>query len=85
MALAAFEKLPSVRVLFDNGAGTSPTGQKTAGDPYPAFEQSFSSFPIPGTKARFWYLAPGGALEDGPPRSQRHQLVHVELEGGAAQ
>jgi predicted acyl esterase len=65
-ALAAFEKLPEVRVLFDNGAGPSPTGSQTAGDPYPAFEQSFSNLPIPGTKARFWYLAPGGALKDHP-------------------
>jgi predicted acyl esterase len=66
-ALAAFEKLPSVRVLFDNGAGASPTGQKTAGDPYPAFEQSFSTFPIPGTKARFWYLGANGTLKNSPP------------------
>jgi uncharacterized protein len=63
-ALAAFEALPQIRVLFDNGAGPSPTGQRTAGDPYPAFQQSFSKFPIPGTKARFWYLGRGGALRD---------------------
>ena len=50
-ALAAFEALPQIRVLFDNGAGTSPTRHTTAGDPYPGFEQSFSKFPIPGTKA----------------------------------
>jgi predicted acyl esterase len=41
----------------------------TAGDPYPAFEQSFSSFPIPGTTARQWYLQPGDALGDLPPTS----------------
>jgi predicted acyl esterase len=63
-ALAAFEKLPSVRVLFDNGAGRSPTGQATAGNPYPGFEQSFSQFPIPGTVARQWYLGPRGTLND---------------------
>jgi uncharacterized protein len=66
-ALAAFEALPSVRVLFDNGAGTSPTGSSTAGDPYPGFERSFSSFPIPRTTARFWYLGPNGTLGDRPP------------------
>jgi predicted acyl esterase len=66
-ALSAFEGLPEVRVLFDNGAGTSPTGSMTAGDPYPAFEQSFSTFPIPGTTARYWYFGPGGALTDSPP------------------
>jgi predicted acyl esterase len=56
-ALAAFEALPSVRILFDNGAG----GQNP-GEPYPGFEQSFSSFPVSGTKARSWYLSSGGKL-----------------------
>jgi predicted acyl esterase len=60
-ALAAFEQLPSIRVLFDSGAG-SPT----AGAPQPGFEQSFPSFPIPGTTPRFWYLSGGGALGDTP-------------------
>jgi hypothetical protein len=66
-ALAAFEALPQVRVLFDNGAGKSPTGSMTPGDPYPAFEQSFSKFPIPGATARYWYLGPGGTLNDQTP------------------
>ncbi|HEY2260603.1 MAG TPA: CocE/NonD family hydrolase [Solirubrobacteraceae bacterium] len=69
-ALAAFEALPEVRVLFDNGAGTSPTGTATAGDPYPGFEQSFAKFPIPGTAARFWYLGPNGSLNDRPASQQ---------------
>jgi predicted acyl esterase len=69
-ALAAFESLPEVRVLFDNGAGRKPTGQVTPGDPYPAFEQSFSSFPIPGTIARFWYFGPHGTLDDHPARRE---------------
>jgi len=61
-ALAAFEKLPEVRVLFDNGAGTSPEGNATAGNPYPGFEGDFPSFPIPGTIAQSWYLGPSGTL-----------------------
>ena len=65
-ALAAFEALPAVRVLFDNGAGTSPTLITTPGDPYPGFEQSFSTFPIQGTAARFWYLGSDGTLNDRP-------------------
>jgi predicted acyl esterase len=65
-ALAAFEALPEVRVLFDNGAGTSPTNAKVAGDPYSAFEKSFSSFPIPGTEARTWYLGGEGELDEAP-------------------
>jgi predicted acyl esterase len=56
-ALAAFEALDPIRVLFDNGAGGSQPGQ-----PYPGFEQSFKRFPVPGTRARSWYLGGGGAL-----------------------
>ena len=57
-ALAAFEKLDSVRILFDNGAGGSEPGQ-----PYPGFEQSWPSWPIPGTTARSWYFADGTLAE----------------------
>jgi predicted acyl esterase len=60
-ALAAFEQLKPIRILFDNGAGSSP------GHPLPGFEQSFASFPVPGTTARSWYVAAGGALADRPP------------------
>jgi predicted acyl esterase len=69
-ALSAFEALPSIRVLFDNGAGTSPTLSKTAGDPYPGFEESFSKFPIPGTKAQSWYLGAGGTLNEQQPAAE---------------
>ncbi len=56
-ALRAFQALKPIRVMFDNGAGSSAPGA-----PYPAFEQSFSRFPIPGTQARAWYLSAAGAL-----------------------
>jgi predicted acyl esterase len=69
-ALSAFTALPEVRVLFDNGAGTSPTGKTVAGDPYPGFEQSFSAFPIPGTNATNWYLGPNGTLNEDPAESE---------------
>jgi hypothetical protein len=65
-ALAAFQALPEVRVLFDNGAGGSSPGQ-----PLPAFEQSWPSFPIPGTAARSWYLGPNGTLTDARPRKKQ--------------
>src|SRR5207248_3339052 len=55
-ALTAFNALPEVRILFDNGAGSSPTHTSSAGDPYPAFEQSFAKWPVPGTSARRWDL-----------------------------
>ncbi|MGN6816260.1 MAG: CocE/NonD family hydrolase [Solirubrobacterales bacterium] len=62
LALSAFESLKPVRVLFDNGAGGLSPGQ-----PYPGFEQSFDEFPVPGTKAKAWYLSPGGSLRGNPP------------------
>jgi predicted acyl esterase len=61
-ALAAFEDLKLVSVLFDNGAGGLSPGQ-----PYPGFEESFDEFPVPGTEAKAWYLSPDGALSDEPP------------------
>ena len=60
LAKAAFEAQPEIRVLFDNGAGRA----SHPGWPYPGFERSFSSFPIPGTTARSWFLGPGGTLTD---------------------
>jgi predicted acyl esterase len=68
-ALTAFDQLPHVRVLFDNGAGASPTGTSNPGDPYPGFEHDFSSFPVPNTTARTWYFGPSGVLSDKPPTS----------------
>ena len=65
-ALAAYEKLPEVRVLFDNGAGTGPDGAVPAGYPYPAYEHSFARFPIPGTVPETWYLGAGGQLATSP-------------------
>ncbi|MGH2839153.1 MAG: CocE/NonD family hydrolase [Thermoleophilaceae bacterium] len=60
-ALAAFEALDPIRILFDNGAGGDP------GMPNPGFEQSFPSFPIPGTAARSWYFGADGSLKDEKP------------------
>ena len=69
LALKAFEETPEVRVLFDNGAGFSPTGSLTPGNPYPGFEQDFSTLPIPGASARSWYFGRAGTLTDHPPTS----------------
>src|SRR5205823_1814584 len=67
LALSAFEKQPTVRVLFDNGAGASPLGDSTPGNPYPGFIGEFSSLPVPGTAAERWYFGPGGTLSDNLP------------------
>jgi hypothetical protein len=61
-ALAAFEAQPPVRILFDNGAGGT-----TPGAPVPGFEQSFATWPLPGTTATPFYLGRDGALTGGPP------------------
>ncbi|MBV9805330.1 MAG: CocE/NonD family hydrolase [Solirubrobacterales bacterium] len=63
-ALAAFERLPSVRILFDNGAARG----SRAGVPGASFEQSFARWPIPGTRPMSWYLGSGGALLPGVTR-----------------
>jgi predicted acyl esterase len=63
-ALAAFQRLQPIRVLFDNGAGGS-----SPGEPFPGFERSFSRFPIPGTQARSWYLGESGAMTRARPAS----------------
>src|SRR4051812_17159587 len=62
MAQQAFEAQPSVRILFDNGAGGNMPGA-----PEPGFEQSFAKFPIPGTTGRSWFLSSGGKLADKAP------------------
>jgi putative CocE/NonD family hydrolase len=61
-ALAAYENLKPIRVLFDNGAGGISPGR-----PDPGFEESFNEFPIPSTEAKAWYLSGGGALRSKPP------------------
>src|SRR3954471_13962253 len=56
-ALAAFDQTPSVRVLFDNGAGGDQPGA-----PLEGFRHSFHRFPPPKTHARSWFLGNDGAL-----------------------
>ena len=91
-ALAAFDKLPEVRVLFDNGAGKPAGVASSAGDPNAGFEKSFSTYPVPST-ARTWYLGPGGTLGAKPSANddqhqhqhrRRHRPVHVQRERSAA-
>jgi predicted acyl esterase len=61
-ARSAFERLPAVRVLFDNGAGSA-----TPGVPQPGFERSFARWPVPRTHPRAFYLGDHGALAAGKP------------------
>ena len=68
-ALAAFEDLPRVRLLFENGAGAAP------GTPVPAFERSFGRFPVGGTQAASWYLGPEGKLKAKPGKYEAEQFT----------
>jgi uncharacterized protein len=70
-ALTAFQRLPAVRVLFDNGAGSAEPGA-----PYAAFEHAFPRFPVPGTRARSWYLGAGGTLTPGRARTATRDALH---------
>ncbi len=56
-AKAAFEAEPRVRVLMENGAGSS-----TPGLPAPRFDIGFRKWPASGTRQTIWYFGPGGAL-----------------------
>ena len=86
-ALAAFQRLQPIRVLFDTGAGSA-----TPLAPYPGFQDSFARFPIPGTRARSWYLGSAGALSAGPTgiaavdrfRWSRHAVPATDFSGGTA-
>jgi predicted acyl esterase len=63
-ALGAYQALPSVRIMFDNGAGGP-----VPGDPGAGFERSFARFPVPGTLGHVWYLGASGTLGARPPLS----------------
>ncbi|MGV1048741.1 MAG: CocE/NonD family hydrolase [Solirubrobacterales bacterium] len=86
-ALAAFESLKPIRVLFDSGAGGPSPGM-----PYPTSEQSFDELPIAGTKAKAWYLSPGGRLDSRKPAGEHadgftwdaHSLPATDFSGDTA-
>ena len=64
-------------MLFDNGAGQSPTGTASAGDPYAGFERTSRRCPVPDDGAAAGTSGPAGhdfqAADVG-----RDRLVHVE-------
>jgi hypothetical protein len=61
-AVARYEGEPAVRILFDNGTGTSDPGTPGAG-----FEAHFSAWPIPELAPTAWYFAEGGLLTPDAP------------------
>lgn len=69
-ARAAFEKLPQVRVLFNNGAGGSLLPTTKEGDPYATSEATFSRWPVPGVAATSWYFGAKQKLSTGKPTTR---------------
>lgn len=63
-AKAAFEKLPRVQVLFDNGHGSDSPGAPVA-----SFERGFSSFQDPSIEATPFYFAADGSLGAAKPKT----------------
>jgi predicted acyl esterase len=61
-ALSLFQSQPSIRVLFDNGAGAAP------GVPYPGFERFFNRFPIPKTRPLSLFFRPNGLMSRKPAK-----------------
>ena len=70
-ALSAFEALPEIRVLFDNGAGTSPTGSNDGRRSLPGVRTVvLRPSRSPARRLSTWYLGPGGTLNEQPPTAQ---------------
>lgn len=63
-ALAEYEAEQPVKVLLENGAGT--TGAEP-GLPEPAFSIEAGAYPIPGTQVSRWYFGADGSLTTEPP------------------
>jgi predicted acyl esterase len=61
-ALAAYEAEPTVRVLFESGAGSDQ-----AGAPGARFEASYDSWPAAEAEPVVWYLGPEGSLVESAP------------------
>jgi hypothetical protein len=61
-ALALFETQKPYRVLFEDGAAAGQPG----GAPVARYEKSFTSWPPPATRSR-WYFSPGGTLRHHRP------------------
>jgi hypothetical protein len=76
-ALRAFDATPEVTIGFDNGAAPG----NAAGVPLPAFTATAPRFPLPGTTADSWYLAPGGALSSVPGANGSDTFTYRAAEG----
>ena len=83
LALAAFEELPQVRVLFENGAGDVPDRNREPGRSLSRVRAFLRSFPIPETAAQTWYFGAGGKLSGPATDCHGHRRIHVGPERAA--
>ena len=80
-ALAAYEKLPEVRVLFDNGAGAGPDGRRPGWLPLPGIRALVRALPDPGHRRPDLVSRGRWLAGHQPRRSARGRHVHLEPEG----
>jgi predicted acyl esterase len=62
-ALAAYEKEPPIRILFENGAGNA----SNLGAPYGTYEAHFTSWPPPNEVPTTWFFQPDQKLSSTAP------------------
>ena len=56
----------------------SPTQSQQPGDPYPAYEHSFATLPVPGHEAESWYLGAGQrAARRSAPAKRNVDSLHL--------
>jgi hypothetical protein len=78
-ALRRLQHTPAITIGFDSGAAPG----NAAGIPLPAFTATASRFPLPGTRARSWYLSPAGGLTTAPGASGADTFTYRSAEGTA--
>src|SRR5262249_2989268 len=61
-AMAAYAAEPTLRVIFENGAGGTDVGA-----PQGTFEKKYPSWPPPPTQVQRWYFQADGTMASMPP------------------
>ncbi len=78
-ALAAYQAVPPIRLVWENGAGAAP------GEPVGTGVSQFAAWPVPGTIASPLYLQPDGHLAATPdtvPDDAAPRLFELRLRPG---
>jgi len=79
-ALAAWKAEPPLRVIFENGIGSTDLGA-----PQGRYEHSFAAWPIPDVKPWRLFLQPDGKLADAQPSTQSESASRFVFDPGAGQ